>query len=256
MWEDTFPLRGKDGVYRWFLSKAEPMRNEAGRIVRWFGTNTNIDQQKRDEQQRTLLLRELDHRVKNLFAIVGGMITLSARSAATPQELAKAVQGRLGALASSHRLISPRESANREVNHGTTLAELVRSILAPFFDPAKSGADTRVVIDGPQVPIGGDAVTNLALILHELATNAAKYGAFSVASGQVRISWTVKKGRLALVWEERGGPKVAAAPKSEGFGSLLARRSIGGRLEGELAFDWKPKGLIVHLSAPTERLTP
>jgi two-component system CheB/CheR fusion protein len=256
LWEDTFSLRGADGVYRWFLSRAEPIRDESGQIVRWFGTNTDIEEQRRSEQKNGLLLRELDHRVKNLFAIVTGMVTLSARSATTPQELAKTVQGRLGALAISHRLISPRELAPAGINQDTTLGELVRTVLSPYVDPSGTGDNARAVIDGAEVVISGEAVKNLALILHELATNAAKYGALSVPTGQVHIAWTVKRGRLALTWAERGGPPVKGAPAREGFGSVLARRSIGGQLEGKLEFDWKPDGLVARIEAPTERLTP
>ncbi|MGI8842036.1 MAG: PAS domain S-box protein [Caulobacteraceae bacterium] len=113
VWEDTFPLRRRDGVYRWFLSRAEPMRDESGKIVRWFGTNTDIDEQRRHEEQRDLLLREMDHRVKNLFAVVGGVVSLSARAAASPAEMAVAIQGRLMALASAHLLIRSRPAGRR-----------------------------------------------------------------------------------------------------------------------------------------------
>jgi two-component system CheB/CheR fusion protein len=111
------------------------------------------------------------------------------------------------------------------------------------------------VIEGPDVPISGDAATSFALVLHELATNAAKYGALSTQEGHIRISWTIAKGKLALVWEEHGGPPIEAAPKREGFGTVLARRSAGGNLEGTIAFDWKREGLLVHLSASQARLT-
>lgn len=254
LWEDTFPLRGADGAYRWFLSRAEPMRDESGKIVRWFGTNTDIEDQRRHEEQRELLLREMDHRVKNLFAIISGVVTLSARSAATPQELASTIQGRLGALASAHLMI--RVSAPGSVaRQDSTLDTLVRTILAPHAGPA-TGAASRALIEGPEVAIGGKAVTGLALVLHELATNAAKYGAFSTAGGRVRISWTVTDGKLMLSWRERGGPVISGPPDREGFGSLLARRSVNGQLNGQLAFDWDAEGLTVRLSAEAERLAP
>ena len=131
---------------------------------------------------------------------------------------------------------------------------LIRTILSPYVDPSEAGADPRVRIDGPEVAISGDAVTNLAMILHELATNAAKYGAFSVQAGQVHISWAAPGGRLALSWEERGGPLLNGGPASEGFGSQLARRSVNA-LDGELNLDWRPAGLIARISAAKERLT-
>ncbi len=213
----------------------------------------NISQRKRHEEQQDLLLREKDHRVKNLFSIVGGVVSLSARSAATPAEMATTIQGRLGALAGAHRLIRPRHHVSQPVQRETVLDELIRAILSPYIEP---GAAERVVISGPATPVGGDAVTSLALVMHELATNAAKYGAFSTSGGGVHISWTAKKGRLALTWRESGGPIVSGPPEREGFGSQLARRSVAGQLDGRLAFEWKASGLIVRLSAPTERLTP
>ncbi|QNA86675.1 PAS domain-containing protein [Sphingomonas sp. So64.6b] len=255
VWEDTFPLRGSDGAYRWFLSRAEPIRDESGKIVRWFGTNTDIEDQRRSEELQELLLKEMDHRVKNLFAIVGGVVTLSARSAKTPKEMVSTIQGRLGALASAHVLIrttKPGAGDKRE----STLDALVRAILAPHVDPGATDGDARAMIEGPEVAVGGDAATSLALILHELATNAVKYGAYSTPGGRVRISWTLNKGKLELAWQERGGPPVNGAPEREGFGSLLARRSINGQLGGQLEFDWDAEGLTVRLSAAAERLMP
>ena len=162
VWEDTFLIRGADGEYRWFLSRAEPIRDEGGKIVRWFGTNTDIEEQRRSEELRQLLLNEMDHRVKNLFAIVGGVVTLSARSAKTPQEMASTIQGRLGALASAHLLIRATKSGLK-VQNGSTLETLIRAVLAPYENVAETDSVERFVIKGPEVPIGGDAVTSLAL---------------------------------------------------------------------------------------------
>ena len=255
VWEDTFPLRGADGEYRWFLSRAEPIRDANGKIVRWFGTNTDIEDNRRGDELRELQLNEMDHRVKNLFAIVGGVVTLSARSATTPQQMASTIQGRLGALASAHLLIRASK-AGSGIQHESTLDVLLHAVLAPYADMAAIDGDVRVTIEGPKVPIGGDAVTSLALVLHELATNAAKYGAFSTPSGRVHVSWTVKRKKLSLQWQERGGPSVDGPPPREGFGSMLARRSINGQLNGEIAFDWQAEGLTVHFSAAAERLLP
>ena len=205
-------------------------------------------------KQQELLLKEMDHRVKNLFAIVGGMVTLSARSANTPKELAETVQGRLGALASAHQLIRPRHSAAGATERETTLGELVRKVLTPYADPAGTGDSKRTEIEGPEIPVGAEAATNFALVVHELATNAAKYGALSVPGGRVHISWALVKGRLVLSWEEKGGPVITGPPEREGFGSLLARRSVSGGLRGDLNFHWKPTGLIVLVSTEMEHL--
>ncbi|MEO6341483.1 MAG: sensor histidine kinase, partial [Caulobacteraceae bacterium] len=200
-------------------------------------------------------LRELDHRMKNLFAVTAGVVALSARSALTPQDMAKTVRGRLDALARAHLLIRPGTPGADSVVQATTLAKLVRAIIAPYADPDRAGDSRRAVIEGPDVLIRGDAATSFALVLHELATNAAKYGALSTDEGHIRISWTVAQGELELIWEEHGGPPIESAPKHEGFGTLLARRSVGGNLSGTIAFNWKREGLLVHLSASQARLT-
>ena len=214
----------------------------------------DVSQRKLHEEQQALLLKEMDHRVKNLFAIVGGMVTLSARSANTPKELAQTVQGRLGALASAHQLIRPRHSAAGATERETTLGELIRKVLTPYADPAGIGDSKRTEIEGPEIPIGAEAATNFALVVHELATNAAKYGALSVPGGRVHISWALAKGRLVLSWEEKNGPVITGPPEREGFGSLLARRSVSGGLRGDLNFHWKPTGLIVLVSTEMEHL--
>ena len=252
IWEDTFPLRGADGNYRTFLSRAEPFRDDSGKIVRWFGTNTDIEDQKRSEALRELLLREMDHRVKNLFAIVGGVVMISARTAATPKEMAATVQGRLQALASAHKLI---RHDKLEGKRETTLAVLTRAILSPHTDLAVDGADSATSIEGPEVVVSGDAVTSLALVLHELATNAAKYGSLSVSDGRVSITWSVKDDHLALIWQERRGPIVTGPPEREGFGSTLARNTVSGQLDGQFDLRWEASGLTVLISVPAARLS-
>ena len=253
IWEDTFPLRGADGTYRWFLSRAQPIRDESGKIVRWFGTNTDVEDQRLSEELRDLLLKELDHRVKNLFSIIGGMVSLSARSALTADDLAGTIRGRIAALARAHALIRISQPASG-VSRETTLEDLVRAIVEPYTDAPATADDSRVMINGPQVSLGTEAITAMALVLHELATNAAKYGAFSTPAGHIKISWAVKKDKLALSWQEREGPPVLGPPAKEGFGSLLARHSIEGQLHGDLAFSWDPEGLTANLSATVERL--
>jgi two-component system, chemotaxis family, CheB/CheR fusion protein len=253
IWEDTFPLRGADGTYRWFLSRAQPIRDESGTIVRWFGTNTDIEEQKRSDELRDLLLRELDHRVKNLFSIINGMVSLSARSAVTTQELSDSIRGRISSLARAHALIRVNKSSSGSLRQ-TTLEDLTRAIVEPYTDMAVPTNLSRILIAGPEVTLGSEAITAMALVLHELATNAVKYGAFSTPLGQLHISWVVKKGKLSFEWQERGGPAILKAPKIEGFGSLLARHSVEGQLHGQLAYNWDSEGLTAQLALALERL--
>ena len=253
IWEDNFPLRGADGKYRWFLSRAEPFRDESGKIIRWFGTNTDVEDQRRNEELRELLLCEMDHRVKNLFAIVGGVIKLSVRSTTTAQELADVVRGRLDALATAHQLIrAGKPDAKKE----STLAVLVHAILSPHVDFNLGNDDVRAVFAGPEIIVSGDAATSLALVFHELATNAVKYGCLSATQGRVTVAWKVRKDKLVLTWQERGGPVIMGPPARAGFGGTLARNTIGGQLDGEFELQWNAKGLIAVITVPIARLSP
>lgn len=214
----------------------------------------DVSDRKRHDEQQALLLREMDHRVKNLSAVAGSVVSLSARSATTPQEMATKIQGRLGALAAAHQLVRPRRPGSGAAEQEATLAKIVQTILRPYVETDDPHGDSRAIVKGPDVAVAGQAVTSLALVLHELATNAVKYGPFSTSGGHVAISWSIEEERLELSWIERGGPPVKGAPDHEGFGTLLARRSIDGQLNGQLDLDWDPEGLTVHLSVAVERL--
>ncbi len=217
----------------------------------------DVSDRKHHENQQELLLREMDHRVKNLFAVIGGVVSLSARSATSPSEMTKAIQGRLGALSSAHQLVRPHRTSAAGLQK-TTLGELVQTIVEPYLgtneQTKEQGGQSRAVIDGPEIALSGDAVTGLAMVLHELATNAAKYGAFSMPEGHVRIAWAIEKDQVLISWIERGGPNLDHPPEGEGFGSRLARSSINGQLGGQLAYDWDPQGLTVRISAAVQRL--
>ena len=225
-----------------------------GELVGAVCSFVDISERRLAEERQGLLLREMDHRVKNLFAIMAGVVSLSERSSETPRELAGTIQGRLGALASAHLLIRAGQpgAADRPTS---SIGDLVRTILAPYRDSNAGASGARATIEGPELTLGGESLTSLALVLHELATNAAKYGALSVPAGCIHVAWAVHGGRLLLDWQEKGGPAVNGAPSREGFGSILARRSVNGQLGGQLTYTWHPDGLAVQLSAPMERLT-
>jgi two-component system CheB/CheR fusion protein len=205
--------------------------------------------------QQEMLTREMSHRVKNLFAIAIGMVSISAKSAATPQDMAKTLLGRLNALARAHDLVLRGLQANGQIIREATLTRLLEAILQPYTDLARTGDPKRIVMSGPDLVIGERALTSLALVLHELATNAVKYGALSIDQGLVHVTWQIEADNLLLRWEEREGPGIEKTPTSEGFGSILVRRSIVGQLGGELDYIWKPEGFSAFISIPTERLS-
>jgi PAS domain S-box-containing protein len=216
-------------------------------------TFVDISERRDAQQQQNLLLRELNHRVKNLFAVTSSMIALSARSAKTPRELASNIRGRLDALARAHDLVLPRARGEADSKlESTTLETLLQKILSPYLG-VQEGYD-RLVMSGPPVIIGDHAVTRFALILHELATNAAKYGALSVSEGSVRVQWSRQGNVLRMNWEERGGPTLDGTPITEGFGTVLCKHSIHGQFGGAFSRTWNPAGLVVDVSVPLERL--
>jgi PAS domain S-box-containing protein len=244
-----------DGSEVWVSVNVSLMRSADGTRQQLIGVTQDITERKVAQEQQGLLVRELNHRIKNLFAITGGMIALSARSASTPKEYANNIRGRLNALAVAHDLILPSITGDGGTQADPTgLQMLLRRILSPYVEAPSESSNARLILDGPSVQLGARAVTTFALILHELATNAAKYGALSVEKGRLRITWACMDGALKLKWQESGGPPVSGPPKSEGFGTVISNHSIREQFGGTLSHKWDAKGLSVEISVPVERL--
>jgi PAS domain S-box-containing protein len=250
---DTIRQR-KDGTLIDISLTISPLRDPEGKIIGASKIAREITERRRAEAQQRLLLREMDHRVKNLFALAGGVVGLSARSATSPQALSSAVRDRLSALARAHALtLRPFSENNQSTEKPTTLHALIATILSPHDGRTDDGGP-RVAISGPDIPIGGGSVMSLALLLHELATNAVKYGALSSSAGAVAIACSEDNGRFALTWTERGGPPVEHRVDAEGFGAQLIRATVKDQLGGEISRDWKPEGLTIHLSFAKDRV--
>jgi PAS domain S-box-containing protein len=246
----------KDGSTVDISLTVSPVRNPEGKIIGASKIARDITERRRSEEQQRLLLRELDHRVKNLFALASGVVAISARSAATPDELASAVRDRLGALARAHALTLPVTSeGGKRIEQSTTLHALIRTILSPY-EGQTDIERARVAITGPDMRLAGGLVTTFALLLHEFATNAAKYGALSTSAGHIEIACSEADGQFALTWRERGGPPIDSPTGSEGFGTMLARATVRDQLRGEISREWEPEGLTIRLSFPRDRITP
>jgi PAS domain S-box-containing protein len=244
--------RRKDGSLVDISLTVSPIKDSEGRIIGASKIARDITEHRQALERYHLVLKEMNHRVKNLFTLAGGVVTLSARSAATPKELAEAVRERLAALARAHDLTLPDvTNGGQKPDRTTTLPTLVQTIIAPFVNQGHA----RVTISGPDVPVRGGAVMSVALLLHEFATNAAKYGALFSQGGHVDVTWSIWKDELLLAWREQGGPPLTGPPANEGFGSLLARLTVTGQLAGKITRDWNKDGLTINLSAPLERLT-
>jgi PAS domain S-box-containing protein len=245
----------RDGRVRWLHARGQAFFEGAGagrRTVRFSGVVSDVTRRRTGDEARTLLIRELNHRVKNLFAIASGMVSMTARTAKSPKEMAEALRGRLGALSRAHELVRPAFGIDDQAGHATTLAQLIKAILDPY---AESGGGSRLRLEGPPVIVGANTVTSLALVLHELATNAAKYGCLSEPEGRLAISWTVGADDVALAWVETGGPPISEEPVLQGFGSQLAQKSITGQLGGALDHTWLQHGLEVRMRLPLDRLS-
>jgi PAS domain S-box-containing protein len=244
----------KDGSLIDISLTVSPIKDVYGRIVGASKIARDITERNRSQQQLRLLLREMDHRVRNLFAISSGLVMLSARSASTPDELATKVRERLAALGRAHGLLLAKafaEEAGAEMS--MTLHALIRTILSPYDTPA-NGVASRVTIEGPDPSLLSGAVTGIALLLHEFATNAAKYGALSTPTGTVEIVCLEEDGAIVLVWTERGGPRIEHRGETEGFGSLLVRTTVKGQFNGSISQVWAPEGLTIRLSIERDRL--
>lgn len=199
------------------------------------------------QEGQQILLQELDHRVKNLFSIVTAIVTLSARGAASPDAMAMDIKGRVMALAQAHELIRP-QIGRPEALAG--LRDLVEKVVCPHV------SSDRIGIRGSPVSLTTSQATGLALVLHELSTNAVKYGSLSTPKGRVEISWSTGNGKLTIEWAESGGPEIGAPPTGRGFGTLLAERTAKATLRGSIGHDWRPGGLLVQLTMPLENEPP
>ena len=244
-----------DGAEVWVGVNVSLMRSADGTRQQIIGVAQDITQRKVAREQQSLLVRELNHRIKNLFAITGGMITLSARSATTPTEYASNIRGRLNALWAAHDLILPSSTGLTGRANPSDLETLLRRILSPYVQAVCDDPAARLSLHGPFTPLSAQAVTTFALIVHELATNAAKYGALSSGEGKLAIAWECVDRILILKWEERDGPQISGPPKAEGFGTVISNQSVQAQFGGTISHEWCAKGLSVALSVPMDRLS-
>jgi PAS domain S-box-containing protein len=250
-YEIEYRLRRYDGDYRWTLGRAMPVRDDDGVITRWIGTCTDIDDAKLAAEQNELLSRELSHRIKNIFAVISGLIGLSSRNSPEMRPLAKSLQERIAALGRAHEFARPHsERSMPTLGLESTLQGLLRELMRPYpaFDQG------MIVVCGDDTTVDDRGSTPIALAFHELATNSAKYGALSTAPGCVDIELRREGEMISIHWRETGGPEILEAPDHEGFGSRLTHLSIVQQLGGRLRRDWNPKGLAVEIQIPLASL--
>ena len=239
-------LRRHDGEYRWMIARAEPTRDSEGKIVRWFGTAVDIHDLYAASEARDLLAKELSHRIKNIFAVVSGLISMSVRKNPEVADFGQELIGTIQALGRAHDYVRPAEGKRRTSLHG---------MLADLFGPYGRGTGARVEVHGDDVTLAARAATPLALVFHELATNAAKYGALSVEEGRVKLSIEDQGKTLLLRWVETGGPPARRNPK-EGFGSRLVEMSVTGQLGGSWERRFEKDGMVCELTVSKAAVAP
>ena len=249
-YEIEYRLRHRSGVYRWTLGRALPIRDANGTIIRWFGTCTDIEDLKRHEAEREVVSQELNHRIKNVFAVVSALVALSARQHPEARDFAASLKTRIQALARAHAFVRPHTAAAEPTNGDTTLHAFLRELLAPYA--AEDGG--TLVIEGDDAVFDDQAATPVALLFHELATNAAKYGALSTPDGLITVRAAHEGDSFRLEWIESGGPPIGQPPERSGFGFTLARLAVEGQLGGRLEQYWEPTGLRLATDLPVAAL--
>jgi PAS domain S-box-containing protein len=216
---------------RWLSYRLFPLNGGLGIVFR------DITDRKKAEQQRDLLVRELYHRVNNTLATVQAIASLTFdKSDAT-----KTFAGRLKALSSAHSILA------LENWDGASLSKIIDMLLAPY----RSSQEERFTVEGPDLRFDAKAVLAVSMALHELCTNAAKYGALSRPGGRVSVRWTVTTDRFRLSWEESGGPPVTP-PARRGFGSAMIEQVLKAQLEADVIVDFRTKGLVCTVDAPLD----
>ena len=239
--ETEFRVIRPNGEERWCAGTAAATVDERGRVVRLSGVTMDVTESRRAEEMKNLLAREVDHRAKNALALAQSIVRLTR--AGSLQDYIRAVEGRISALARAHTVLAMSSW------EGAGIGRLLDEGISPY------STGKQIELDGPELQLEPATAQSLALAVHELITNSAKYGALSAHSGRLRIRWARHDDRLQFVWEEHDGPEVTR-PTSRGFGTRSVIAGIESQLGGRAEFDWRAEGLVCRLSVPLKKNGP
>jgi PAS domain S-box-containing protein len=245
-----YRLLRPDGSIVWVSARGQCDYDGGGRPVRFPGAAIDITERKRIEEARELLARELSHRIKNIFAVVNSLVMLSARDMPDAQPFVDRVRARIGALGLAHDYVRPSPAES----HAAAGVRSAKGLFETLVEPYQAAGADRVTLVGDDAEIGVHAATALALVVHELATNAVKYGALSANGGRVEITCATRDGRYEIRWRESGGPEVTGPPSRRGFGTVMSERAAAAQLSAEVRHEWERDGLRVLIAVPMEDL--
>lgn len=243
-----------DGTRIHVAVTSSPMAGRGGETVAVSQIARDVTESRRSMERQDLVIAEMNHRVKNLLILAGSIVGLAARTAASPQALARDVAQRLAALARAHELTLPRNRYDgTSAESPVSLHALIESVLSPH--DRRSDGSSRIRITGDDTRVaGGMPLTGLALLLHEFATNAAKHGSLAHEAGTVGVQAAVADAHLVLTWTEEGGPPPGDPAQGDGFGTRLVDLAAR-QLEAELSREWRHEGLRIRLSIDLSRLS-
>ncbi len=240
-----YRLRRADGTWRWAIDVAEPRLTANGDYLGHVGSVLDITDRREAEERQTLLAREVDHRAKNVLAVVQAVLRLT-RAPDLPS-FTRAVEGRVAALARAQTMLAQDSWA------GADLRRMVEGELAPFL-VEHGQRESRATLRGPAVVLPAAAAQPLTMLIHELATNAMKHGALSVESGRLLVTWRLEGSALHLSWVETGGPSIIGPPLRTGFGTRVLDGTARSQLGGTINLEWRATGLACHLAMPLDRI--
>jgi two-component sensor histidine kinase len=238
------------GTPKWWDVSVSPVYGSDGAVTRIVSVSRDITEERRLTDSYRLLSQELSHRIKNLFTLANGLITLSAAAEPSAKPFANRLRDRFTSLGRAVSYIRPA-GPNEVAAEAQTLRGLLQGLSEPFqTDPE----NLRIRVSGCEGSVGPQSATALALVFHELATNAVKYGALSTPDGWVTLVCDHAGDRTVFTWTEHGGPRLEHAPSATGFGTTLAAISASGHLAGKIAHDWRHEGLVATLDVETGNL--
>ncbi|WP_439534381.1 sensor histidine kinase [Polymorphobacter sp.] len=214
-----------------------------------YGVFLDVTGRKQAEESNELLAGEMSHRVKNLLSVAMSLTHMSVRSAGSVEEMAQGLTARLSALGRAHDIVRPLPG---EDGRAALLGDLLSVLLAPYDDQGAFAGRVRVAV--PRIGVGERSTTTLAIMFHELATNAAKYGALSASTGTLDVAMRAEEEQLVLTWSETGGPAVAGPPAAPGTGLRMVERTLLRQFGGTLHCEWPATGLVATMTLRRDRL--